>query len=65
MLNTFYVTTQEIEHPEREHSYRLPAGENLPEGHRMKTQRKAGEFKFADSLAPSTVTALAQLANSL
>jgi hypothetical protein len=52
---SFYVTTQEIEHPEREHNYRLPQGETLPEDHRLKSQKKAGEFKFAQVLSPESL----------
>jgi len=48
LITSFYVTTQENEHPEREHTFRLPQGENLPEEHVLKSQRKAGEFKLAE-----------------
>ena len=63
--NTFYVTTTEVEHPNREHNFRLPQGESLPEDHRLKSQRKAGEFKFGENLSPTDRAALALLANSL
>jgi len=48
LVQSFYVTTTEIDHPNREHNFRLPQGESLPEDHRLKTQRKAGEFKLAE-----------------
>jgi len=48
MQTSFYVTTTELDHPEREHNYRLPQGETIPEDQKIKTQRPAGEFKFAD-----------------
>lgn len=48
LRSTFYVTTQEIEHPEREHNYRLAQGEALPEDQSLKTQRPAGQFKLAE-----------------
>jgi len=57
MKTEFYVTTQEIEHPEREHTYRLPQGESLPEDHRLKSQRPAGLFKGSDVIRFGTLRA--------
>jgi hypothetical protein len=65
LVNSFYVTTQEIDHPNREHSYRLSQGEPIPDDHYLKTQRKAGEFKLSDTLSQRDQSALAKLANSL
>ncbi len=48
MRTEFYVTTAEIEHPEREHTYRLPQGESLPEGHKLKSQKPAGTVKLSE-----------------
>jgi len=48
MRTEFYVTTTELDHPEREHNYRLPQGDSIPEDQTLKTQRPAGTFKLAD-----------------
>jgi hypothetical protein len=48
MRNEFYVTTVEIDHPEREHTYRLGQGESLPEGQALKSQKPAGTVKLSE-----------------
>ena len=50
MKHTFYVTTQEIDHPEREHNFRFAQGELPPEDHKIKAQRPAGNFRFGQFL---------------
>jgi hypothetical protein len=64
-VKSFYVTTVEADHRNREHNYRLVQGETLPQDHLLKTQREAGNFKFADSLSLEQLAALAQFTNSL
>lgn len=58
LVRSFYVTTTEIDHPNREHNYRLPAGDSLPSDETLKSQRKAGEFKFAQVLSPESLATL-------
>lgn len=56
MDNTFYVTT--VEDNGREHNFRLPQGDTIPENQVLKSQRPAGLFRFSTILSAENLAIL-------
>lgn len=58
MRTSFYVTTADLDKPNHEHTYRLPAGDSIPEGQKLVSQRPAGLFRLSSVLSDDSFTAL-------
>ena len=56
MFQSFYATTKDKKG--HEHSYRLKAGEGIPQGHEITDLSVAGRFKFADIIDAETYALL-------
>lgn len=55
---SLYVTTQETEHPEIRHTFRLPVTDTVPDGQEIVSVRPAGQFRFSSVLSPESLSVL-------
>jgi len=56
MRTEFYVTTQDNDG--REHSYKLPETDTVPDGHEITNLRPAGQFRLSSLLSPQSLAAV-------
>lgn len=63
LVPSLYVTTKDEKN--RDHHYRLPVTETVPEGHEITAVRPAGRFSFNQNLSGETVQRLLTLKRQL